>query len=239
MFPRQFYNAGVAEQNMMGIAAGMALEGYHVFVYSIGNFPTFRCAEQIRNDVCHNNLNVKLIGVGGGFSYGNQGISHNPTEDLAVMRTLPNLTILCPGSKTEAELVIKTMFELSGPVYLRLSLAPKKSIYKTIPEYKIGKGLIVKDGKDLTIFCCGNITQVAVEIAKELGLDIEQYKQDYKSAKVKALVAEEKQQFANLGKQGMARLGVPKFLINGKEPQGRRTVEGWSAIIEAELKKIK
>ena len=98
-FPNQFFNIGVAENNMVGVGSGLALKGKKVFIYSIIPFLIFRCFEQIRNIICHNTLNVKLIGAGGGFSYGNQGISHNPTEDLSILRSLPNLTIFTPGTK--------------------------------------------------------------------------------------------------------------------------------------------
>ena len=99
--PRQFINAGVAEQNMIGLAAGLALGGKRVFVYSIGNFPTLRCLEQIRNDICYHDLNVTITSIGGGFSYGQLGMSHHATEDLSIMRALPNMTVVAPGTFNE------------------------------------------------------------------------------------------------------------------------------------------
>ena len=93
-FPRQFLNVGVAEQNMAGLAAGLAMEGHSVFTYSIGNFPTIRCLEQIRNDICYHGANVKIVSVGGGMSYGPVGMSHHATEDLAILRSLPGINIL-------------------------------------------------------------------------------------------------------------------------------------------------
>ena len=93
LFPKQFINAGVAEQNMMGMAAGLAMDNNHVFVYSIGNFPTFRCAEQIRNDIDYHNLPVTIVNVGSGISYGNLGYSHHSIQDYALMRAMPNLLI--------------------------------------------------------------------------------------------------------------------------------------------------
>ena len=95
-YPKQFLNAGVAEQNMMGVATGMALSGYVVYVYSIGNFATLRCLEQIRNDACYHEANVKIVICGGGFSYGSLGMSHHATEDLSIMRALPNIKIIAP-----------------------------------------------------------------------------------------------------------------------------------------------
>ena len=101
-FPKQFYNAGVAEQNMMGIAAGLALEGKHVFVYSIGNFPTFRCAEQIRNDVDYHNLPVTIVNVGAGLSYGNLGYTHHSLQDYGLMRLFPNMLIASPCDDSQS-----------------------------------------------------------------------------------------------------------------------------------------
>ena len=119
-YPNNFINAGVAEQNMTGIAAGLALEGKKVFTYSIANFPTMRCFEQIRNDVCYHNLDVNIISIGGGFSYGSLGMSHHATEDIAVMRTLPNLDVLSPSGLWEVEQATKFLTRSNGPGFLRL-----------------------------------------------------------------------------------------------------------------------
>lgn len=167
-FPERFVNVGVAEANMIGIATGLALAGKKVFVYSIVPFVTLRCLEQIRNNICHNNLNVKLVGVGGGFNYGNQGISHNTIEDLAVMRTLPNMAVLCPGDPVEANLAAAEMFKYSGPAYIRLGKAGKKQVYKNTPDFSLGQGLLVNDGKDLTILCIGNIIDTVLEVSDSL-----------------------------------------------------------------------
>ena len=101
--PRQFYNVGVAEQNLTGVAAGLALSGHVVFTYSIGNFPTLRCLEQVRNDVCYHNADVKIVTVGGGMAYGSLGFSHFATEDLAILRALPGMTVVAPGDPVEVE----------------------------------------------------------------------------------------------------------------------------------------
>ena len=167
-FPDRFINVGVSENNMIGIGAGMALQGKKVFVYSILPFLIFRSLEQIRNIICHNNLDVKLIGGGGGFSYSVQGISHNTSEDLSIIRSLPNINVFNPGSKIETELALSIIFNSTGPSFIRLGKAPTKDYLQKKPTYNIGNGLLIKDGKDLTIFCCGNITQVVVETAKEL-----------------------------------------------------------------------
>ena len=119
-FPDRFINCGVAENNMVGISAGLALIGKKVFVYSIAPFLALRSLEQIRNIICHNDLDVKVVGGGGGFSYGEQGISHNPTEDFAVMKSLPKIKVFSPGTENETKKSIKYMFKDSGPCYIRL-----------------------------------------------------------------------------------------------------------------------
>ena len=119
-FPDRFVNAGISEQNMASVAAGMALEGNTVYLYSIGNFPGMRCLEQIRNDICYPNANVKIIVVGGGFAYGQLGMSHHATEDLAVMRALPNMRVYSPADPAEAVEVIRRANSVHGPCYIRL-----------------------------------------------------------------------------------------------------------------------
>ena len=122
-FPRQFLNVGVAEQNMTGIAAGLALEGRTVFTYSIGNFPTLRCLEQLRNDAAYHGANVKVVAVGGGFSYGSLGFSHHATEDLAILRALPNVTVVAPGDDWETQEATTAIWEQPGTCYIRLDRA--------------------------------------------------------------------------------------------------------------------
>ena len=119
-FPDQFLNAGVAEQNMTAIAAGMAMEGRKVFTYSIGNFPTLRCLEQIRNDICYHDLDVTIVSIGGGFSYGQLGMSHHATEDISIMRALPNIEVIIPSSLDEVSGSFNHIIQNQGPKYLRL-----------------------------------------------------------------------------------------------------------------------
>lgn len=116
----RFVNVGICEQNLTAMAAGMALEGNVVFTYSIGNFPTLRCLEQIRNDVAYHHANVKIIAVGGGFAYGNLGMSHHATEDIAIMRTIPGMTVFSPADAAETTAAVKEAARISGPVYIRL-----------------------------------------------------------------------------------------------------------------------
>lgn len=167
-FPNQFLNVGIAEQNMTGIAAGLASTGKIVFTYSIGNFSTLRCLEQIRNDVCYHNFDVKVVAVGGGFQYGALASTHHATEDLAVMRALPNMTVVAPGDKTEAELATKAVIKHKGPCYLRLS-TEQAAVYQKPPEFELGKAIRVKGGKDLTLISTGSMLKTAVDVADILG----------------------------------------------------------------------
>lgn len=155
--PDQFTNAGIAEQNMTTVAAGMALEGKIVFTYSIGNFPTLRCLEQIRNDCAYHQANVKIVCVGGGFVYGSLGMSHQATEDLAILRALPDVVVLAPGDLVEAEEATKAMVNYPGTCYLRLGRGGEKRIHDHIDNFQIGKAIQVKDGEKIAIFSTGAI----------------------------------------------------------------------------------
>mgnify|MGYP006110012345 CR=1 FL=1 len=147
-FPARFFNAGVAEQNMMGLAAGLSSEGYHVFVYSIANFPIFRCAEQIRNDVCYHQLNVTVVAVGGGLSYGNLGYSHHAVQDYAFMRTLPHLKILSPGDPNEVSNCLDYIFNNPSPSYLRLGKAGEKDFSRQSARLEPGIFNIIRQVKN-------------------------------------------------------------------------------------------
>lgn len=155
--PDQFTNAGIAEQNMTTVAAGMALEGKIVFTYSIGNFPTLRCLEQIRNDCAYHNANVKIVCIGGGFVYGSLGMSHQATEDLAIMRALPDVIVMAPGDLVEAEECTKAISAYEGTCYLRLGRGGEKPIHNKIDNFQIGKAIRVKDGERIAIFSTGAI----------------------------------------------------------------------------------
>ena len=143
-FPDRFVNAGVAEQNMAGLAAGMASEGYHVFTYSIANFPTFRCAEQIRNDIDYHRLAVTTVAVGGGVAYGNLGYSHHAVQDYALMRTMPNMLLATPGDPFETRSCLRYLIDNPGPSYLRLGKAGEPNFHKALPEVSPGKWLPVR-----------------------------------------------------------------------------------------------
>ena len=146
-FPKRFFNAGVAEQNMMGLAAGLASEGFHVFVYSIANFPTFRCAEQIRNDVDYHNLPVTIVAVGGGMAYGNLGYSHHAVQDYALIRTMSNMLIAAPGDPMEVTACMRYLMSNPQPSYLRIGKAGEPCIHAEIPEVSPGKWLTIREGK--------------------------------------------------------------------------------------------
>ncbi|MBF0119168.1 MAG: transketolase [Desulfobacterales bacterium] len=158
-FPKQYLNVGVAEQNMTGIAAGLALEGKTVFTYSIGNFNTMRCLEQIRNDVCYHDLNVKIVSIGGGFCYGALGISHHATEDLAIMSSLPNLKVVAPADKMETKLATFEVYNNTGPFYLRLGRGGESELYSNPPKFIIGKSIPVFIGGDIAILSIGGILE--------------------------------------------------------------------------------
>ena len=166
--PDQFTNAGIAEQNMTSVAAGMALEGKTVFTYSIGNFSTLRCLEQIRNDCAYHNANVKVVCIGGGFVYGSLGMSHHATEDLAVMRALPNIVVMAPADLVEAEECTKALAEYKGTAYLRLGRGGEKRIHERIDNFQIGNAIKVHDGNDVVIFSTGAIFEEVTAAYDEL-----------------------------------------------------------------------
>lgn len=169
-FPKRFLNTGVAEQNMTGIAAGLALCGKVVFTYSIANFPTLRCLEQIRNDLCYHNANVKIVAVGGGFAYGSLGMTHHATEDLAIMRALPRMVVVAPGDPVEAALATRAIAREPGPCYLRLGRAGEPVVHHPGVPFQIGKAITVRDGDDLTLISTGGLLQAAVQVADRLAM---------------------------------------------------------------------
>src|SRR6185369_5893411 len=166
--PAQFVNAGVAEQNMTGLAAGMALSGHTVLTYSIANFPVIRCLEQIRNDVCYHDANVKIVAVGGGMAFGSLGMTHHATEDLAIMRAMPNMVVLAPNDPVEAKLATRAAIEHRGPVYLRLGKQGEKRVHATDPDFRIGKSIRMREGGDATLLVTGGLLQNAMEAAELL-----------------------------------------------------------------------
>jgi transketolase len=153
---------------MTGVAAGLALSGKIVFTYSIANFPVMRCLEQIRNDVCSHRLNVKIVSVGGGLAYGTAGYTHHGTEDLAIMRALPNMTVLSPGDPVETKLLTSAAVEYSGPCYLRLGKAGEPVIHTSEPDVRIGKAIVLRNGDAGTLISTGAMLGMVMMASNEL-----------------------------------------------------------------------
>ncbi|MBA4367475.1 MAG: transketolase [Desulfobacterium sp.] len=173
--PDQFINAGIAEQNMTGLAVGLAIEGKIVFTYSIANFSTLRCLEQIRNDACYHEANVKVVSVGGGFSYGALGISHHATEDITIMRSLPNLSVVSPCGLWEAAEAASALVKQPGTCYLRLDKSYGNDNPYPNEKYLLGKARILSDGGDCTVIVTGGIlgeVQQAAKIMEKQGISL-------------------------------------------------------------------
>jgi transketolase len=164
----QFLNAGVAEQNMTALATGLALEGHVVFTYSIANFPTLRCFEHIRNDVCYHGANVKVVSVGGGFSYGQLGMSHHATEDLSLLRALPGIVVTAPASGFETEGAVDALIAHEGPAYLRLERAAADFSDGPDVPFVLGRARTLADGRDLTLIATGGVVSEVAAAAKLL-----------------------------------------------------------------------
>lgn len=167
-FPGRFLNTGVTEQSTVGIAAGLALSGYKVFVYAQAAFITMRCFEQVRLDVCYNNVNVKLVGTAAGFSLNQLGVSHFALEDVALMRNLPNMTVFTPGDPLEARWATEQAYSLNGPAYIRLTKAGCPSVHTAVPNIRVGEAIEVRKGDDVSLLVSGSLLPVAVEVALRL-----------------------------------------------------------------------
>jgi len=166
--PKQFVNAGVAEQNMTAIAAGMALCGKIAVTYSIANFPTLRCLEHVRNDVCYHEANVKIVAVGGGFAYGALGASHHATEELGVMRMMPGMTVVAPADPVETRAATRAILAHPGPCYIRLGKAGEPDVHAGPIDFQLGKAIQVRDGRDVTLISTGGMLKTAVGVARRL-----------------------------------------------------------------------
>ena len=167
--PDNFINAGIAEQNMTAVAAGLALEGNTVFTYSMPNFSLLRCLEQVRCCVAYHKANVKIVSVGAGLSYGTLGITHHATEDLSIARAIPNMTVFSPADSYEAVAVTKAAYQIDGACYIRLGKSREPSIHRhEISDYKIGKAIKIFDGNDCSIFSTGSISVEAFKAAQNL-----------------------------------------------------------------------
>lgn len=167
-FPDRFINVGVAEQNLMGVATGLAMSGRIVFAYSIATFATMRAFEQIRTDIASHNMPVIIVGSGAGLSYGHDSITHHATEDISLMRSIPGMTILCPADPYETVWATRASIKLNKPVYLRLGKKGEPLLYKNPVSLKIGRGSVLRNGKDFVIIATGNIVSNALEASNIL-----------------------------------------------------------------------
>lgn len=177
-FPDRFLNVGIAEQNMAGIAAGLAMTGYNVYFYSIGNFPTIRCLEQIRNDIAYHQANVKVVSVGAGYAYGSLGATHQATEEIGALRVLPNMVVATPGDPLEARAITKISASYDGPMYIRLGKAGEKTVHSEDSiDLKIGDicCVITREGNQTAVFACGNILDAALHQINEENLNYDLY----------------------------------------------------------------
>ncbi len=167
-FPDRFYNCGVAEAGMTGIAAGLASCGLHPITYTIAPFNTLRCLEQIRIDICYPDLSVVIVGTGAGLSYANLGVTHHSMEDVGVLRMLPNMHVVCPADTVETGLALADALRLKRPTYLRLGKKGEPVIHKSPPTFKIGQGIILRQGADVALLGVGNMVPVALDCAAHL-----------------------------------------------------------------------
>jgi len=165
----RFFNCGVAEANMMGVAAGMALCGLRPVVYTITPFTTTRCFEQIRVDVCYHKAPVIIVGTGSGLSYADLGPTHHSCEDMAILRTLPEMTVVAPGDSIELRLALRQAFTLDGPVYMRIGKKGEPAIHQKEPDFRIGRSITIQAGTDVCLIGTGVMSAVVVKAAKTLG----------------------------------------------------------------------
>lgn len=163
-FPERFLNIGIDEQNMAGVATGLSMQGYNVYIYSIGNFPTLRCIEQIRYDIAYHKANVKIVAVGAGLAYGSLGATHHATEEIGMLRTIPNMVIASPSDPNEARAITKISSTFDGPMYIRLGKAGEKEIYHNYEDLIIGNIHTYKESNSINaLFVTGSIMDYAVK----------------------------------------------------------------------------
>ena len=169
-FPDRFFNVGIAEQNMFGVAAGMARAGLVPFLSTFSQFASFRSADQLHTDLCYQNVNAKVIATHSGTSFGQAGSTHHAICDLAVVRSIPNLTVICPADGVETYNAVMAAYETPGPFYIRINRGFDRVLYKSTEEYdfQVGKAVTVHEGSDITVIACGSCVFQAYEAAKAL-----------------------------------------------------------------------
>lgn len=167
--PLRFFNCGVAEQNMMGVAAGMAMSGLRPIAYTITPFITSRCLEQIRTDVCYHELPVTIVAVGAGLSYAGLGPTHHACEDIAFLRAIPNMVVVAPGDAWEVRGALRAALNQDRPVYMRMGKKGEPVVHKGVPDgFALGKAIIIEDGMDVCLLSCGTMLPEAIEAAHAL-----------------------------------------------------------------------
>lgn len=166
--PDRFYNCGVAEANMTGLASGLAASGLRPITYTITPFNTVRCLEQIRLDICYPNLPVIVVGTGAGLSYASLGATHHSMEDIAILRTLPNMHVVCPADPVEVRLAVKDALRLGRPTYIRLGKKGEPRIHPGEPDFQIGRGIVVREGSEVVILSVGNMIAPSLACAEQL-----------------------------------------------------------------------
>lgn len=173
-YPERFINVGICEQNMAGIAGGLAMNGWIVYCYSIGNFPTLRCIEQIRNDIVYYQSNVRIVSVGAGYAYGSQGVSHQATEDVAMLRSLPDMVVCSPSDPIETKMLVKQSVTHQGPMYIRLGKAGEQVFHPSeIQNYQLGNLLpMIDKGSETLVLTSGSILARVMEAAPEKDYDV-------------------------------------------------------------------
>jgi transketolase len=164
-FPTRFYNCGVAEANMMSMAAGMASCGLRPVVYTITPFLTYRCIEQIRDDVCYHGQRVVIVGTGAGLSYASLGTTHHSCEEMGMLRLLPDLAVLAPADPAEVRMTLAAALRHDGPVYIRIGKKGEPAIHSETPKWEIGQGLQLRPGKDAALLCAGTLLQECLQAA--------------------------------------------------------------------------
>ena len=174
--PQRFYNCGIAEGNMMSVAAGLSLSGLRSIVYTITPFTTTRCFEQIRVDVCYHKAPVIIVGTGSGLSYADLGPTHHSLEDMAILRTLPEMSVIAPCDSNELRQALRAALKLDTPVYIRIGKKGEPDIHKNLTNFEIGKSIIIKEGNDITLVCSGTIISEVLQaslILEEKGISVE------------------------------------------------------------------
>lgn len=197
-FPERFLNVGIAEQNMMQVATGLSLEGYNVFAYSIGNFPTLRCMEQIRYDICYHKANVKIVAVGGGYAYGPLGASHHTTEDIAMLRAIPNMVVTAPGDPIEAEALAGWFARHAGPGYIRLNKSGEPRVHVNSISLVPGRLLEILSGSECAVLTCGAVLAQTLDEIRAQSLPWALYSAPFVSHLDPAALAELSERFETL-----------------------------------------